>query len=130
MSGDLALVARARAGDELAMRRLLDSYRKMLRSIAHGYFLMGGDADDLMQEARLGFFKAVRDHRAGHAEFSAFARLCVERQVLTAVKAATRRKHEVLSRSTRFERPIQDSDGEDGTLGDVIPDPRQADPLS
>jgi RNA polymerase sporulation-specific sigma factor len=95
---DAELILRARGGDELAFRRLADRYRAKLRGIAADYYLPGGSADDLHQEALVGLHKAVRGYKPErNGSFSAFASLCIRRQVLTAVTAANRRKHEPLN---------------------------------
>lgn len=92
---DNDLVARYRAGEAVALDVLLRRYRRFARSKARSYFLMGADADDIEQEAMIGLYKAVRDYRPDReAGFRAFAELCVTRQVVSAVKAANRRKHQ------------------------------------
>ncbi|GAC1589889.1 MAG: RNA polymerase sporulation sigma factor SigH [Acidimicrobiales bacterium] len=93
---DLAL--RFQAGDADALTVLLERYRRFARAKARGYFLMGADNDDIEQEGMIGLYKAARDFRADRqASFRAFAELCVTRQVITAVKTATRRKHQPLN---------------------------------
>ncbi|HEY4377626.1 MAG TPA: RNA polymerase sporulation sigma factor SigH [Acidimicrobiales bacterium] len=95
---DPELAAKAQGGDELAQRVLIDRYRRFARAKSRGYFLVGGDADDLEQEALIGLYKAVRDFRSGHlASFRAFAELCITRQLITAIKTATRQKHQPLN---------------------------------
>ena len=107
---DELLVARARAGDEAALGALLGRYRGLARGKARSYFLTGGDREDVVQEALIGLYKAVRDFDAGQgASFRAFAEVCVTRQVLTAVRAATRHKHGPLNDSV----PLAGPDGDD-----------------
>ena len=95
---DEQLAARARRGDAAALNALLARYRWFTRSKARGYFLAGGDLDDVEQEALIGLFKAVRDFRPEReSSFRAFADLCITRQILSAIKAATRQKHRPLN---------------------------------
>lgn len=101
------LVERAQSGDELSFRRLLDEARPQLIHIVREWFLPGADWDDLMQEARIGFAKAVRDFKGdGGASFRNFSTLCVRRSVITAVKTATRQKHEALNTAVSFAKPV------------------------
>ena len=95
---DEQLAARARRGEAAALNALLVRYRWFTRSKARGYFLAGGDLDDVEQEALIGLFKAVRDFRPEReSSFRAFADLCITRQILSAIKAATRQKHRPLN---------------------------------
>lgn len=95
---DDTLVERCHLGDEDALNLLLERYRRFAQARARGYFIAGGDPDDLEQEGMIGLFKAVRDYRPDReASFRAFAELCVTRQVITAVKTATRQKHRPLN---------------------------------
>ena len=96
---DEELVAASQQGDECALAELLNRYRRFARSKARTYFLVGADADDIEQEGLIGLYKAARDFRPERtASFRAFAELCVTRQVISAVKAATRMKHQPLNR--------------------------------
>ena len=96
---DVALVARYHAGQADALVVLLDRYRRFARVRARSYFLVGADAEDVEQEGMIGLFKAARDFRADReASFRAFAELCITRQVISAVKSATRHKHQPLNR--------------------------------
>ena len=95
---DIELAARFQAGDRLALEALIDRYRRFARAKSRGYFLVGGDADDIEQEALIGLYKAARDFRPEHqASFRAFAELCITRQIITAIKTATRQKHQPLN---------------------------------
>jgi RNA polymerase sporulation-specific sigma factor len=95
---DAALAARFQAGDRAALEVLVDRYRRFARAKSRGYFLVGGDADDIEQEALIGLYKAARDFRPEHlASFRAFAELCITRQIITAIKMATRQKHQPLN---------------------------------
>ena len=95
---DVALVARYHAGEADALLTLLDRYRRFARVRARSYFLVGADSDDIEQEGMIGLFKAARDFRSDReASFRAFAELCITRQVISAVKSATRHKHQPLN---------------------------------
>ena len=123
---DEELLARASSGDDGARDALLLRYRPMARARARGYFLLGGDHDDLVQEAMIGLYKATCefDPEAGSC-FGAFAHVCVERQLITAIKAASRHKHAPLNDYVSFHRPVGQGEG---TLAEVLPGPRAADP--
>jgi RNA polymerase sporulation-specific sigma factor len=95
---DEVLVSLFNAGEVEALDLLLVRYRRFARARARGYFLAGGDNDDIEQEAMIGLFKAIRDFRHGQSSFRAFAELCITRQILTAVKTACRQKHQPLNR--------------------------------
>jgi RNA polymerase sporulation-specific sigma factor len=102
---DSALVEAAQGGDQLAFERLLRRHRGLLDAHASRVYLPGGDQDDVAQEARIGFMKAVRFYCASRgSSFRTFARLCVSRQLASAVTAARRAKHQPLSESARGER--------------------------
>jgi len=95
---DDQLAARFQAGDRNALETLIARYRRFARAKSRGYFLVGGDADDIEQEALIGLYKAARDFRPEHqASFRAFAELCITRQIITAIKTATRQKHQPLN---------------------------------
>jgi RNA polymerase sporulation-specific sigma factor len=95
---DDELAAAAQAGHTLSLDTLIDRYRRFARAKSRGYFLVGGDADDIEQEALIGLYKAVRDFRPEfQASFRAFAELCITRQIITAIKTATRQKHQPLN---------------------------------
>lgn len=126
---DLELVAAAQAGDPDAFDLLVERYRRFVRSRSRGYFLVGGDRDDLEQEALIGFYKSVRDFRPElQASFRSFAELCINRQLITAIKTATRKKHVPLNQSISFSATrSEDDDRSDEDLL-VAFDP-QSDPL-
>jgi len=122
---DLQLVLKARNGDGVAMDALIRRYTGFVRLKASSYFLAGGDADDLIQEGLIGLYKAVRDFRTDkETSFRSFAELCVTRQIITAIKTATRFKHAPLNTYVSFSHTPagQDGDGE-CTLGDALPGP-------
>ena len=95
---DEVLVRLFHEGDLESLDLLLARYRRFARAKARGYFLAGGDTDDIEQEAMIGLFKAIRDFRHGQSSFRAFAELCVTRQIMTAIKGACRQKHQPLNR--------------------------------
>ena len=95
---DEVLVSLCHEGDLEALDLLLARYRRFARTKARGYFLAGGDIDDIEQEGMIGLFKAIRDFRPGQSSFRAFAELCVTRQIMTAIKTACRQKHQPLNR--------------------------------
>ena len=96
---DIDLITRYQTdGDAEVLEALIGRYRRFARAKARGYFLIGGDSDDVEQEALIGLYKAVRDFRAEHqSSFRAFAELCIKRQIITAIKTATRQKHQPLN---------------------------------
>ena len=122
---DLQLVMRARNGDEGARDLLIKRYTGFVRLKASSYFLAGGDSEDLVQEGLIGLFKAVRDFRADkETSFRSFAELCVTRQIITAIKTATRFKHAPLNSYISFSHTPAGQDGDgDCTLGDALPGP-------
>jgi RNA polymerase sporulation-specific sigma factor len=120
---DLQLALKARNGDGVAMDQLIRRYTGFVRLKASSYFLAGGDAEDLIQEGLIGLYKAVRDYRTDkETSFRSFAELCVTRQIITAIKTATRFKHAPLNTYVSFSHTPagQESDG-DCTLGDALP---------
>src|SRR5256885_10181838 len=127
---DLQLVLKARNGNSTAMDALIRRYTGFVRLKASSYFLAGGDNDDLLQEGLIGLYKAVRDFRADkETSFRSFAELCVTRQIITAIKTATRFKHAPLNTYVSFSHTPagQESDSE-CTLGDALPGPSVDDP--
>jgi RNA polymerase sporulation-specific sigma factor len=120
---DLQLVLKARNGSAVAMDQLMRRYTSFVRLKASSYFLAGGDSEDLIQEGLVGLYKAVRDFRADkETSFRSFAELCVTRQIITAIKTATRFKHAPLNTYVSFSHTPagQESEGE-CTLGDALP---------
>jgi len=107
-------------------------YHQFVRLKASSYFLAGGDSEDLIQEGMLGLYKAVRDYRDDRqASFRSFAELCITRQIITAIKTATRQKHVPLNGYLSFSQsPGDASDDGDCSLGDVLPGPSTHDPVN
>jgi RNA polymerase sporulation-specific sigma factor len=127
---DLQLVLRARNGDGEALDVLIRRYTGFVRLKASSYFLAGGDSEDLVQEGLIGLYKAVRDFRSDkETSFRSFAELCVTRQIITAIKTATRFKHAPLNTYVSFSHTPagQESDGE-CSLGDALPGPTVDEP--
>jgi RNA polymerase sporulation-specific sigma factor len=126
---DLQLVLRARNDDQAAMDALIRRYTGFVRLKASSYFLAGGDAEDLVQEGLIGLYKAVRDFRSDkEASFRSFAELCITRQIITAIKTATRYKHTPLNTYVSFSQTPAGQDDGDCTLGDALPGPGVHDP--
>jgi RNA polymerase sporulation-specific sigma factor len=127
---DLQLVLRARNGDQAALDGLMRRYTGFVRLKASSYFLAGGESEDLIQEGLIGLYKAVRDFRSDKdTSFRSFAELCVTRQIITAIKTATRFKHSPLNTYVSFSHTPAGQDGDgDCTLGDALPGPTVNDP--
>ena len=123
---DIALLAQQ--GDADASEYLLNKYKNFVRSKARSYFLVGADHEDIVQEGMIGLFKAIRDFRPDKlTSFRAFAELCVTRQIITAIKTATRQKHIPLNSYVSLNRPIYDEES-DRTLMDVLSEVQMAGP--
>lgn len=126
---DEQLVLAARAGDDAALSRLLTKYRAFARVKARSYFLVGADREDIIQEGMIGLYKAVRDFNPDmDSTFRAFAELCVTRQIITAIKTATRQKHGPLNNYVSFSRPVSVDDEGERVLADVLPAVVASDP--
>ena len=118
---DEELVDLARGGDDNALNELLVKYRPFARMKARSYFIVGADREDLVQEGMIGLYKAIRDYNPElQTAFRGFAELCVTRQIITAIKTATRQKHSPLNSYVSFHRSLgADEDGE-RCLADVL----------
>ena len=126
---DEDLIARYRAGAPEALDVLLQRYRRFARSKARSYFLAGADADDIEQEGMIGLCKAVRDYQPGKAAgFRAFAELCVTRQVISAVKAANRHKHQPMHRYVSISGVVGGESDHERSIEDLLDDHHVADP--
>jgi RNA polymerase sporulation-specific sigma factor len=126
---DLQLVLRARNDDGAALDALIRRYTGFVRLKASSYFLAGGESDDLIQEGLIGLYKAVRDFRSDkETSFRSFAELCITRQIITAIKTATRYKHSPLNTYVSFSQTPAGQDDGDCTLGDALPGPGVDDP--
>lgn len=114
--------------DQVAQNYLINKYRNFVRAKARSYFLIGADREDIIQEGMIGLYKAIRDFRNDKlSSFRAFAELCVTRQIITAIKTATRQKHIPLNSYISLNKPIYDEDS-DRTLLDVLSGARVSDP--
>ena len=120
-NGELALVFAARDGDQNANCELVRRYRGLIRSRARSYYLVGADRDDVIQEGMIGLFKAIRDYDpTRQASFHSFTELCVTRQIITAVKSATRRKHSPLNGYISLSRSTSMEEDGERLLSDIL----------
>ena len=126
---DEELVARARVGDDVALGTVIARYRGIARFRSRSFFLVGGDADDVQQEAMIGLYKAIRDFDPTmETSFRTFAELCMNRQLISAIKASTRHKHGPMNTYVSLARPITTEDGDSRELGDLLPTLHESDP--
>ena len=126
---DVRLVLRARNGDDGALDLLIRRYTGFVRLKASSYFLAGGEPDDLVQEGMIGLYKAVRDFRSDkETSFRSFAELCITRQIITAIKAATRFKHTALNTYVSFSHTPAGQEEGDFAVGDALAGPGVDDP--
>jgi len=125
---DEEIVGAAQEGDDAAQEYLINKYKNFVRAKARSYFLIGADREDIIQEGMIGLYKAIRDFRCDKlSSFRAFAELCITRQIITAIKTATRQKHIPLNSYVSLNKPIYDEDS-DRTLLDVISGTKVTDP--
>jgi len=125
---DEEICVEAQKGDAFAQEYLMNRYKNFVRSKARSYFLIGADHEDIVQEGMIGLFKSIRDFRSDKlATFRAFAELCITRQIITAIKTATRQKHIPLNSYVSLNKPIFDEES-DRTLLDVISEGRITNP--
>lgn len=111
---DEELVRIAQAGDDAVQDYLLDKYKSLVRAKSRAYFLIGADSEDIIQEGMIGLYKAVRDFNGEkNTSFRSFAELCVNRQMITAIKAATRQKHQPLNSYISLNKPVYEDETED-----------------
>ena len=117
---DDGLIELVHIGDSEALDYLIQKYRNFVRAKARTYFLIGADKEDIVQEGMIGLYKAIRDYRGDKlSSFKAFAELCITRQIITAIKTATRQKHIPLNSYVSLDKPIYDEES-DRTLLDII----------
>lgn len=125
---DEEIVNIAKDGDVKAQEYLINKYRNFVRAKARSYFLIGADREDIIQEGMIGLYKAIRDFRPDKlSSFRAFAELCITRQIITAIKTATRQKHIPLNSYISLNKPIYDEES-DRTLLDILSGARVSDP--
>lgn len=127
---DEDLVEIAKAGSKRALEFLMLKYKNFVRAKARSYFLVGADREDIIQEGMIGLYKAVRDFRPDKlSSFKVFAELCIQRQIITAIKTATRQKHIPLNSYVSLNKPIYDEESDrtlmDVLAGSMISDPEQ-----
>jgi RNA polymerase sporulation-specific sigma factor len=126
---DTYLVALAKRGSADAYERIIKRYRGFVRLKASSYFLLGGDSEDLIQEGLVGLYKAIRDFRSDReSSFRNFAELCITRQIITAVKTASRNKHSPLNQYVSFAQTPAAAGDSETTLEEVLPGPTSEDP--
>ncbi len=128
---DHYLVALAKTGKPDAYDMIVRRYRGFVRLKASSYFLLGGESDDLIQEGLLGLYKAIRDYRTDReSSFRNFAELCITRQIITAVKTATRNKHTPLNQYVSFSQTPAAAGDSETTLDEILPGPSVHDPVN
>ncbi|HIV80113.1 MAG TPA: sigma-70 family RNA polymerase sigma factor [Candidatus Avanaerovorax faecigallinarum] len=126
------VVLMAQEGDEAASEYIISKYRTLAKTKSHIYFIAGGDPDDVIQEGMIGIFKAIRDFDPGRdAGFRTFAELCINRQIVTAIKAANRQKYKILNESVSIDYREPGSDGDDaGSLSESMKSGEDTNPES
>ncbi len=125
---DEEIIEKAKEGNNAALEYLINKYKNFVRAKARSYFLIGADREDIIQEGMIGLYKAIRDFRSDKlSSFRAFAELCITRQIITAIKTATRQKHIPLNSYVSLNKPIYDEDS-DRTLLDILSGSKISDP--
>ena len=125
---DEEIVIEAKSGNNRAQEYLISKYENFVKSKAKSYFLIGADKEDIYQEGMIGFYKAIRDYKPEKStSFKAFAEICVTRQIITAIKTATRQKHIPLNTYVSLNKPIYEEESE-RTLLDVLASIKISDP--
>ena len=125
---DKELIELSRSGNGYATEFLLEKYRNFVRARSRTYFLIGADREDIIQEGMIGLYKAIRDDKPdAQASFKSFAELCITRQIITAIKTATRQKHIPLNSYISLSKPIYDDENE-RILLDVVNERKKFDP--
>lgn len=125
---DEKLVLLAQEGDENAEEYLIRKYKDVVRSKAHLYFMVGADGEDIVQEGMIGIFKAIRSYnKSKQASFHTFAEICINRQIITAIKRATRLKHSPLNTSVSLSKPLSETEP-DTTLEETLSASSNTDP--
>ena len=125
---DEEIVLSARDGNSTSLEYIINKYKNFVRAKARSYFLIGADKEDIVQEGMIGLYKAIRDFRNDKlSSFRAFAELCITRQIITAIKTATRQKHIPLNSYVSLNKPIYDEES-DRTLLDILTATKITDP--
>lgn len=131
MPTDEELVLRSQAGDTEALEAIIERYRGLAKLRTRSYFLAGAESDDLVQEAMIGLFKAARDYDPKYgASFKTFANICITRQMLTAIKGATRYKHQPLNSYISLNRSVFEEDDGGRPLLEILATDNDSDPES
>lgn len=126
---DDELVQLIRRGHAEALDFMIEKYKKFIWSKARTYFIIGGDREDIIQEGMIGLYKAICDYDQDKlASFKAFADLCITRQMITAIKTATRQKHIPLNSYVSLDKPVYYEEESERTLSDVLPGTKDVDP--
>ena len=114
------MVLKASNGDIIALEHIINKYKNFVKAKAKSYFLVGADKEDIIQEGMIGLYKAIRDFDGSKTNsFKCFAEICITRQIITAIKTATRQKHIPLNSYVSLNKPIYDEES-DRTLMDII----------
>lgn len=125
---DEEVAGEAKDGNRIALEYLINKYKNFVKAKARSYFLIGADREDIIQEGMIGLYKAIRDFKGNKlSSFRAFAELCITRQIITAIKTATRQKHIPLNSYVSLNKPIYDDDS-DRTLLDILSGTKITDP--
>jgi len=125
---DEEIVSEAKEGNKKAQEYLISKYENFVKAKAKAYFLIGADREDIYQEGMIGLYKAIRDFKPDKlSSFKAFAELCVTRQIITAIKTATRQKHIPLNTYISLNKPLYEEES-DRTLLDIISEAKITDP--
>ncbi|NLM23454.1 MAG: RNA polymerase sporulation sigma factor SigH [Firmicutes bacterium] len=128
LKSDEDIVNEAKDGNTVALEFLINKYKNFVKAKARSYFLIGADREDIIQEGMIGLYKAIRDFKGDKlSSFRAFAELCITRQIITAIKTATRQKHIPLNSYVSLNKPIYDEDS-DRTLLDILSGTKITDP--
>lgn len=128
IKSDEDIVSEAKDGNTIALEFLINKYKNFVKAKARSYFLIGADREDIIQEGMIGLYKAIRDFKGDKlSSFRAFAELCITRQIITAIKTATRQKHIPLNSYVSLNKPIYDEDS-DRTLLDILSGSKITDP--
>lgn len=123
LDNELKLIERAKQGDNDAIEQILNNYKWLVRKYAQGYYIVGGDKDDLIQEGIIGLFKAIKAYDAAVGSFAAFATVCINRNMMSAIKKSNRNKHKALNDALSLQN-------EEGELISIIANPYTDDPLN
>ena len=126
---DEEIIFYIKSGNNEALEFLMNKYKNLVKKKARTYFLIGADSDDIIQEGMIGLYKAIRDFKDDkEASFKVFAELCVTRQIITAIKASTRKKHVPLNSYISLNKPMYEEDHEKNSLLDRMPSEKVINP--